>query len=135
RVYWAAPSTLIVPSAWHRVGSTVIALVPPGRVLTVSDAITWPAASIPGNGQYSFIAMLGIGAPPAAPPAKLGTLARFVRMVRANETIAWRTFFVVGNAGGRQFVELAFVVPGTPQEGEFMPSQIATDPPHDARRE
>ena len=46
-LYWSPPSTLVTPSMWNAIGSVAVPSVPSGNVLTVSDAITWPAAAIP----------------------------------------------------------------------------------------
>ena len=46
-IYWSPPATLVSPYLWEPVGSVVIPTVPGSDVLTVSDAITWPAAKSP----------------------------------------------------------------------------------------
>ena len=49
-VYWAPPSTLLTPDLWTLLGTATLPTVPTGDLLTVSDAIVWPAAAIPGTG-------------------------------------------------------------------------------------
>ena len=58
-IYWSPPATLVSPYLWEPVGSVVIPTVPGSDVLTVSDAITWPAANIPESGHYCFVGLVG----------------------------------------------------------------------------
>ena len=51
-VYWAEVSSLVTPDNWHLIGSTTLASVLEGDILTVLPPITWAAADIPATGHY-----------------------------------------------------------------------------------
>lgn len=93
-VYWSPPSTLVTPSMWQIIGSVTIPAVPVGDVLTVSPALTWPKAGIPGTGHYCFVAILHHSNDPAPPiPSPLGWSA-YYDLIRANNNVTWRNFNV-----------------------------------------
>ncbi|HYO76800.1 MAG TPA: S8 family serine peptidase, partial [Thermoanaerobaculia bacterium] len=64
-IYWSPVSTLVTPDLWTLVGSVTIPSVPTGSVLTVSNAITWPAAAIPATGHYCLVGIIGTANDPA----------------------------------------------------------------------
>lgn len=94
-VYWSPPATLVTPSLWNVVGSVTLPSVPMGNVLTVSDAITWPAAAIPAPGHYCFVAVAGNAEDPKPGLTTLGTFDQYVTLVENNNNVAWRNFNVV----------------------------------------
>jgi serine protease len=96
RVYWSEVATLITPSSWHLVGSVTIPSVPVGDILTVSDAIPWPSASIPATGHYCFVATLEHPNDPAPPtPDSLVDWSNFTDFIRNHNNVTWRNFNVV----------------------------------------
>ncbi len=94
-VYWSPPSSLLDPTDWTLVGTITIPLVPADGSLTVSDAITWPAAAVPASGHYCFVVLVGHPADPAPQPAQFVEWSRFERYVRVNNNVGWRNFHVV----------------------------------------
>lgn len=94
-VYWSPPATLVTPNLWNLVGSTVIANVPVGDVLTVAPAIQWPSAQVPPTGHYCFVAVLDHPSDPAPPTPTTMSWNDYLDLVRANNNITWRNFNVV----------------------------------------
>jgi hypothetical protein len=141
RVYWSPVATLVTPNLWNLVGTVAIPSVPSGDVLTVSDAITWPSAAIPGPGHYCFVGLVGTATDPAPAPAALFDWNTFVSYIRANNNITWRNFNVVNNvppsepAHGdpRGFVALPFLAPGPPDQARRLGLEVVARLPQGAR--
>jgi hypothetical protein len=127
-VYWSEVATLIAPEDWNLVGSTVIATVPQGDELTVSNVIVWPAAEVPTDGHYCFIATIGTpgDAAPLAPPTSTVTdFDDFVHYVRASNNVTWRNFNVVtAPVDPDEFVVLPFLARGAPDRTRRMVLEI-----------
>lgn len=140
-VYWSPPATLPTPNLWTLVGSTVLANVPAGNQLTVSNAIVWPAAQIPAPGHYCFVALLDATGDPAPPLAALLNWANFERFIRENNNVTWRNFNVVNNvppaagagAAPPGYVALPFLVVGAPKEAVEMELEVIARLPRGAR--
>jgi Subtilase family len=115
-LYWSPPSTLVTPSMWNAIGSVAVPSVPSGNVLTVSDAITWPAAAIPTVGHYCFVAVAGDAQDPKPGLTSFPTFDEYVTFIENNNNVAWRNFNVVAgppSAGSPPgYYRLPFVVPG-----------------------
>jgi hypothetical protein len=95
-VFWAPPATLLTPSGWTRVGEpTVIPSVPGAGVLTVSPAITWPAADIPAAGHYCFVALISSAEDPAPTPSEFLDWEQYRAFVAGKNNVTWRNFNVV----------------------------------------
>lgn len=94
-VYWSEVATLVAPSTWHLIGSVMLPLVPIGDVLTVSPALVWPRAGIPGTGHYCFVATLQHPNDPAPPTPGPLDWSAFYDMIRAHNNVTWRNFNVV----------------------------------------
>jgi serine protease len=138
-VYWAPPSTLLMPGDWKLIGSTVIPTVPSGNILTVSDPIVWRQSEIPGPGHYCFVALVGTLEDPAPDPAAISTWDSFISYIRDNNNATWRNFNVVAYqpttlplrfweppAGDfpRAYMELPFVVAGASDRGLEMKIEV-----------
>lgn len=131
-VYYAAPATLIVPADWKWIGRTTVASIPNGNQLTVSNAITWPAANIPaGGGHYCFIAIAGSPedpAPPLAGAPPLNSWDRFLELVGRNNNVTWRNFFIQSpepDAGSPlNAVALPFDMAGAPDQPRAMRLEV-----------
>lgn len=137
-VYWSPPATLVTPNLWTLVGSTPIASVPAGNVLTVSPAITWPQAQVPATGHYCFVGLVGNAQDPAPAPADFMAWNNFVRFIRENNNVTWRNFNVVNNvppsAGSPPgFVALPFLAPGAPDRARPMVLEVVARLPQGAR--
>jgi serine protease len=137
-VYWAPVSTLLTPDLWTLVGSTTIANVPTGNLLTVSDVVVWPAAEIPATGHYCFVALIGQAQDPAPAPADFLNWDNYRLFIRANNNVTWRNFNVVNNAPPSSteppnYVALPFLVAGAPDKGRRMHLEIVGRLPRDAR--
>jgi hypothetical protein len=147
-VYYAPPASLILPTDWTLIGSTVVASVPVGNVLTVSDPIPWAAAAVPPSGHYCFVATAGGPGDPAPTPAALAALSKrwdnYLRFVGANNNVVWRNFDVVSpdpeppppgseidvtGDGEQRPVELTFYMVGAPDEPREMGLDIVSHLP------
>ena len=129
-VYWSPPATLVTPDLWTFVGTTTIPLIPTGEQLTCSDAITWPAAAIPGPGHYCFVGIIGTTGDPAPLPADFVNFDNFRLFIRNNNNVTWRNFNVVDNAPDpnadpRGYVALPFLVPGAPDRARRFEIELA----------
>jgi len=114
-VYWSPPASLVSPFLWELVGSVDIPTVPGGDVLTVSDAIPWPAANIPESGHYCFVGLVGNIQDPAPEPAGFGDFDTYRQFIRNNNNVTWRNFNVEGNEpdeGGEGYKSMHFLAPG-----------------------
>lgn len=128
-VYYSFPATLVTPNLWTAIGNTVLPTdVPQGNVLTVSNPITWPAASIPSPGHYCFVAIAGNTIdPPPNPATAFPTFDTYVSFVENNNNVAWRNFNIitappsVEEGGIRSFHSFTFIIPGA-----FDTSQVFT---------
>ncbi len=140
-VYWAPVATLVTPNLWHLIGSVPIPNVPAGDVLTVSDALTWPWASMPGPGHYCFVGLIGTREDPAPSPAAFMNWNNFVSFIRNNNNVTWRNFNVVSNVPApkpiegapRGYVVLPFLAPGPPDQGRKLGLEVVARLPEGAR--
>lgn len=130
-VFWAPVSTLLTPDLWNPVGSVTIPNVPIPDVLTVSNAITWPAAAIPAPGHYCFVALIGNEDDPAPPTAAFLNWSNYQNFIRENNNVTWRNFNVVPTTAGppppgypKDFIVLPFLAPGAPDKGRVMGLEI-----------
>ena len=107
-VCWAPVATPVTPNLWTLIDSVTIPSVPTGNQLTVSDAIVWPAASIPASGHYCFVGLVGTAADPAPGLGAFSDWANFTTFISANNNVTWRNFNVVNNVPplGRQAARL-----------------------------
>ena len=94
-VFYASAATLLTPINWQLIGSVVIPSVAGGNVMTVSAAITWPAASVPLIGHYCFIAFVGSAQDPAPNPASFNSFDYYYAFIRSNNNVTWKNFDVV----------------------------------------
>jgi serine protease len=97
-VYWSEVATLVTPDMWNFVGTTNLANVPVGNILTVSDAITWPSASLPPVGHHCFVATVGTADDPVPPLANLNNFANFENFIRNDNNVTWRNFNVLSSS-------------------------------------
>jgi serine protease len=137
-VYWAPVATLLTPDLWNLVGQTTIPNVPAGNVLTVSDAITWPAADVPASGHYCFVGLLGRAQDPAPRPADFLDWNNFQTFIRNNNNVTWRNFNVENNvpppaAEPPDYVPLPFLVPGAPDKARQFALTVASRMPRGAK--
>jgi hypothetical protein len=138
-VHWSEVSTLVTPDLWTLIGTATLPTVPTGEILTVSPAITWPAASIPGPGHYCLVGLVGHAADPAPSPGDLLDWGNFNRFIRDNNNVTWRNFNVVDNepepdpATPRGFVAMPFLAPGAPDRARPMQLELIGRLPGKAR--
>jgi hypothetical protein len=136
RVFWSEVATLVTPDLWHDIGSVVIPSVPTGEVLTVSDAITWPAADIPAPGHYCFVGLIGNGRDPAPDPAAFLDWDNFRSFIRENNNVTWRNFNVVASEpapDAGDMVALPFLMPGAPDKARPMALELVSRLPAGSR--
>jgi len=115
-VYHTAPATLPTPVDWKPVGSTTIATVPKGNVMTVAPVIVWPAAQVPPSGHYCFVALVHTARDPAPAPAGFLDFDNYYAYIRTNNNVTWRNFNVVAlvapPSGGAADYGFEFMTPG-----------------------
>ena len=137
-VFWSPPASLVTPDLWILAGSTTLASVPNGNQLTVSNAINWPAASVPPVGHYCFVGIVGNALDPAPEPADFNNWDNFQLFIRNNNNVTWRNFNVVSaepepNASIEGFVELPFLLVGAPDKARAFDIAIEGKLPEGAR--
>lgn len=136
-VFWAPVATLLTPDLWTLVGNVTLPNVPPADILTVSDAITWPAAAIPGTGHYCFVGLIGHPQDPAPDAADFLNWDNFRRFIRENNNVAWRNFNVVDNEPDPdidpRYVALPFLAAGAPDRAHRMRLDVGAKLPPRAR--
>ena len=139
-VYWSPVASLITPDLWTLVGSTVLPNVPIAEQLTVSNAITWPQAALPGEGHYCFVAMVGNAADPAPGPADFLDWDNFRHFIRENNNVTWRNFNVEGSDPDtadptvpKGFKALRFLAPGAPDKARNMALEFIAKLPEGAK--
>jgi len=137
-IFWSPPASLVTPDLWTEVGTTTLATVPNGNQLTVSDAITWPAASVPTPGHYCFVGLIGNALDPAPSAADFGDWTNFQRFIRDNNNVTWRNFNVIDaepdpNAAVDGFVALPFLLVGAPDKSRVFDIVIDGKLPEGAR--
>jgi serine protease len=137
-VHWSPVATLLTPDLWTLVGSVVIPNVPAGNVLTVSDAIVWPAAQIPATGHYCFVGLVSHAADPAPAPADFLDWDNYRNFIRNNNNVTWRNFNVVDNepdpaSDPAEYVGLVFLAPGAPDRARRMRLEIVARLPKGSR--
>lgn len=143
-VYWSPVATLVRPDLWTEIGSTTIANVVPGNVLTVSNGIHWPAAAIPAAGHYCFVALLDhpqdpAGLPPIGPggpgiPPGFQSFDNFYNFIRRNNNVTWRNFNVISRLRALALhpLRLPFLITGAAEEDLEMRLEIFTNLPDSA---
>ncbi|KAF1990784.1 subtilisin-like protein [Aulographum hederae CBS 113979] len=121
--YHCPTSTLLLPSLWTRIGSTTFPTsITPNRTLSVSNALTWPASSIPdtdnGSKTFALIALLGSSAFPAPTPASLTVWSVWLDLLYTSNNFAARNYQLIsrstGSGGGKSSHSLSFLLPGRP---------------------
>jgi hypothetical protein len=138
-VHWSEVATLVTPDLWTLIGTATLPTVPTGEVLTVSPAITWPAAAIPGAGHYCLVGLVGHPGDPAPTPGDLLNWNNFNQFIRNNNNVTWRNFNVEDNdpapdpSTPRGFVAMPFLAPGAPDRARPMQLEVIARLPNKAR--
>ena len=92
-------ATLPTPDMWNVVGSTTLASVPAGNLLTVANEIVWAQADIPATGHYCFVAIVSTPNDPAPPLTDLVNFDNYLAFIRNYKNATWRNFNVVPSIG------------------------------------
>jgi hypothetical protein len=139
-VFWSPVASLVTPDLWTLVGTTTVPSVPVGEQLTVSDAIVWQQAGIPGPGHYCFVGLVGNAQDPAPGPADFLDWDNFYRFIRENNNVTWRNFNVENNdpdvkdpSVPKGFKALKFLAPGAPDKARPMALEVIAKLPEGAR--
>jgi hypothetical protein len=125
-VYWSPVATLVTPNLWNLIGTVTLPSVPTGNILTVSDGLLWPSASVPPTGHYCFVGIIGSTNDPAPGPADFIDFDNFERFIRSENNVTWRNFNVVNNvppSGGSHppgFIALPFLITGAADRARQM---------------
>ena len=139
-IFWSPVATMVTPDLWTLVGTTTISNIPIGEQLTVSNAIVWPEAEIPGEGHYCFVGLIGNAQDPAPGPADFLDWDNFRRFIRENNNVTWRNFNVENNDPDvddptvpEGFKALEFLAPGAPDKARPMALEIIAKFPKGAK--
>ena len=141
-VFYAEPATLVTADDWKFVGSVAIAHVPAGNVMTVSDAIRWPSAAVPGPGHYCLIALVGNTQDPVPTRANFLNFDYYCAYIRQNNNVTWRNFNVVTAAASRapmlsvdpeDAFEFEFAAPGAYNAERYFQLRVDGTLPPDAQ--
>ena len=136
-IFWSPVATLVTPDLWTLVGSTSLPSVPMGDLLTVSSAITWLQAEIPGPGHYCFVGLVGTPQDPAPAPADFFNFDNFRTFIRENNNVTWRNFNVVPSTppgpDPNAPVAVEFLAPGAPDKGRRMSLEVCARLPKGSR--
>jgi serine protease len=127
RVYWAEPSTLVLPSSWTLIGTATEPLVPPGAT-RMTPAIGWAHGDLPPAGHYCYVAVLHDDCDPAPATPSFGSFAEFIDWVRAHDNVAWRNFNVVETTAP-QSLAWSFTARGGFAEDEWLDLFVDVDLP------
>lgn len=123
-LYWASPATLLLPTRWNLIGAISVD-VPPGNILTVTQAINWPRANVPPPAHYCFIATVSHPYDQSPNLTSIGTIQNFAAFVQINNNVAWRNFNVtdIRPNGPSETCELPFNLPN-PDPGPFIDMEV-----------
>lgn len=139
-VYWSPVATLVTGDLWTLVGTTILPNVPIGEQLTVSNAIVWPQANIPGEGHYCFVGLIGNSRDPVPGRADFLNWDNFRRFIRENNNVTWRNFNVEDGDPDvadptvpRGFKALKFLAPGAPDKARYMALEFIGKLPEGAK--
>lgn len=139
-VFWSPVATLVTPDLWTLVGTTILPHVPIGEQLTVSDAIVWQQANIPGAGHYCFVGLVGNAADPAPGPADFMNWDNVRRVMRENNNVTWRNVNVEDNDPDvdepmvpKSVKPLAVLAPGAPDKARYMALEFMGNLPEGAK--
>ncbi|MEZ0240245.1 MAG: hypothetical protein ACAH65_05555 [Chloroflexota bacterium] len=134
-VFYATCATLLTPDYWQPVGSVLIPAVAGSNVMTVSAAITWPMANVPGAGHYCFIAIVGNVQDPLPNVASFMNFNNYVAFVRNNNNVTWKNFNVVTPVpvGGTVRQELEFRAAGAPDSDRYFQLAVGSELPPGSR--
>ncbi len=133
-VYWSPVSTLVTPDLWTLVDTVALPTVPAGDVLTVSSAITWPAAAIPAPGHYCLVGIAGHPGDPAPTPVDFLDWDNFKAFIRNNNNVTWRNFNVVDNEPPPPgMLSLPFLMPGAFDQRRRMRLELGLRLPRGAK--
>ncbi len=137
-VFWSPAATLVTPDMWNFVDTVTIPNIPMGDNLTVSNAITWPSASIPATGHYCFVCLIGNGRDPAPVPADFNVWDNFTDFIRNNNNVTWRNFNVENNmpppgAPPPGVIELPFLLTSAHDKARIFDIHIVSKLPKGAK--
>lgn len=134
-VFWSEVAALVTPDMWTLVGSATLPSVPAANVLTVTDEIVWPAAAIPAEGHYCFVATLDTAGDPAPLLADLMNFDNFRSFIRNNNNVTWRNFNVVNHTPDPADPSAAFqfLIAGAPDRRALMALEVMAKLPANAR--
>ncbi|HEY9046074.1 MAG TPA: S8 family serine peptidase, partial [Ohtaekwangia sp.] len=133
-VYWSEVATLVTPDMWNLIGTSNPINVPVGDTMVVTDAITWPAASIPGEGHYCFVGILNHpqdGAPPIPSPGNFDW-NDFTNFIRNYNNVTWRNFNVVDVDPNEPNATMQFYITGAPDKRRAFDIELMRALPKDA---
>lgn len=127
---------MVTPGSWNLIGTTGAFAVPQGNTLHVSPALTWPQAPIPATGHYCFVAVLSATGDPAPILPGPTDWNGFLGLIRNENNVTWRNFNVVDVIKSKiDPIEMAFVVPGAPDQVRRFDFEIVANLPGDVEVE
>ena len=135
-VYWAPPADLVMPTAWHKIGTSTPAtvLVSPAS-MTVLPKITWQ--QIPAPGHYCFVATVGCPDDPDPIPdhtaLTLYSFDDYLHLIRLNNNITWRNFNVEPIPLNGMLPVMHFMAPGAHDANRLMQLEVVANLPEGAQ--
>ena len=133
-VYWSEVASLVTPNMWHLIGTSAPINVPVGDTIAVTNAVTWPSGSIPGEGHYCFVGLLNHpqdGAPPIPSPANFDW-DDFTNFIRNYNNVTWRNFNVENVDPSDPNVAMQFLIVGAPDKRRNFDIELIRALPQDA---
>lgn len=118
---------------WHKIGTQTLGSVPAGNVLTIAPPITWQNATIPAEGHYCFVGIVGTVSDPEPDLVPLGNWDNFVSFIRGENNVTWKNFNVVDLIsplrGGQEVevLDLPFLSPGALDRDLDMELEVLAD--------
>ncbi len=110
-LYWMRPSTLPTPSSWNLLGSIDATSIAPGD-FEVAGPLVWN--TIPDEGHYCFVAVLGNSDDPKPDLSLISDLDEFLQLIRNSNNVTWKNFDVE-NAFEGGYMRFSFQIRGWPR--------------------
>ena len=132
QVFWSPVSTLVTPDLWTLVGTSNVASVPTGDLLTVGSEIVWDSADIPAPGHYCYVGLVDAPADPAPLMADLVNFDNFRTFIRNNNNATWRNFNVIPADPADPSEQQAFLIAGALDRRVEMQFEVIANLPDEA---
>lgn len=110
-IYWMRPSTLPTPASWNSLGSIDATSIAVGD-FKVAGPLIWN--TIPAEGHYCFVAVLGNSDDPKPTLSQISDLSDFNELIRNSNNVTWKNFDVEDHFVGG-YMRFSFQIRGWPR--------------------